>query len=203
MLTIRCDKAGCLKTWCKVFCVKLVLIHSVVIIKILFCMSFYCALIEKHIFHGVKLLLNLFAIAIEETDSKGSALRYFYIYIISTNMIGILFYGIVSTSPANNEINTLINNLCFLASTILVCFINLLQSSAFLILVIFIGIDDNVNIQMEAAFLSILEGVQIITLSLLLAVLNARYSEIQSEKKLLCTVRLVENPTYEEPLLVS
>ena len=138
-----------------------------------------------------------------DTDSKGSAIRYFYLYIISTNMIGILFYGIVSTSPANNEANTLIDNLCFLASTILVCFINLLQSSAFLILVIFIGIDDNVNIQMEATFLSILEGVQIITLSLLLAVLNARYSEIQSEKKLLCTVRLVENPTYEEPLLVS
>ena len=203
MLAIHCDKVECLKTWCKVFCVKLVLIHSVVIIKVLFCMSFHCALIEKHIFHGVKLLFNLFAIVIDDTDSKGSALRYFYLYIISTNMIGILFYGTVSTSPVSNEANSLIDNLCFLASTIVVCFINLLQSSAFLILVIFIGIDDNVNIQMEATFLSILEGGQIITLSLLLAVLNARYSEIQSEKKLLCTVRLVENPTYEEPLLVS
>ena len=117
-------------------------------------------------------------------------------------MMGILLYGIVSTSPTKKEMNSLIDSLCFLATNIFICFINLIQNSAFLILVVFIGIDDNVNIQMEAAFLSSIEAAQIITLSLLLAAFNVRYSDIQNEKKFLFSARLVENSKNEEPVLV-
>ena len=113
-------------------------------------------------------------------------------------MMGILLYGIVSTSPTKKETNSLIDSLCFLAANIFICLINLIQNSAFLILVVFIGIDDNVNIQMEAAFLSSIEAAQIITLSLLLAAFKVRYSDVQNEKKFLFSARLVENSKNEE-----
>ena len=202
MVYFKCDKSECIKTLCRVFCVHLVLIHSAIVIKILFCMAFYCELIENHIFYGIKLLLKLFDIRIHDENSNRNALNYFYLYIIVTNMMGILLYGIVSTSPTKKETNSLIDSLCFLATNIFICFINLIQNSAFLILVVFIGIDDNVNIQMEAAFLSSIEAAQIITLSLLLAAFKVRYSDVQNEKKFLFSARLVENSKNEEPVLI-
>ena len=198
----RCYKSECIKIWCRIFSVQLVLVHSAIIIKILFCMVFYCALIEDHVFRGIKLLLNLFAIEINDSDTKRKTLRYFYLYIIVINTLAILLYGIVSTSPAKKDKPALIDHLWFLVTNIIICFINLLQNSAFLILIVFIGIDDNVSIQIEAAFLSGFEILQIITLALLVSTFNVRYSEIQKEKSLLFTARLVENNSNKDPLLV-
>ena len=138
----RCYKSECIKTWCRIFSVQLILVHSTIIIKILFCMVFHCALIEDHVFYGIKLLLNLFSIKINDPDAKRSSLEYFYLYIIVTNILGILLYGIVSTSPSKKDKPALIDKLWFLAATIFICFINLLQSSALLILIILLSVRD-------------------------------------------------------------
>ena len=93
-------------------------------------------------------------------------------------------------------------NLCFLGIVMIVCFVNLLQNSAFLILIVFIGIDRNVPVHIEAAFLSTFEVLQVATLTLLLATFNVRYQDIQKEKSFLFTATLIQNIKNEEPLLV-
>jgi hypothetical protein len=156
---------------------------------------------ENHVVHGIKLFLNLFTLPINDADSQENAKKYFYIYVVCLNIIGIFFYGIVSTSLSKKE-TSLIDNLCFLGIVTFMCFINLLQNSAFLILIVFIGIDHDVSVQTEAAFLSAFEALQIITLSLLLTAFNVRYHEIKKEKSFLFTATLIHNIENEEPLLV-
>ena len=94
-------------------------------------------------------------------------------------------------------------NLCFLGIVMAVCFVNLLQNSAFLILIVFIGIYHDVPIQIEAAFMSTFEVLQIGTLALLLATFNVGYKDIQKEKAFLFTATLIQNFKNEEPLLVG
>ena len=179
----------------------MILIQSTIVVKILFCMVFYCSLMENHVVHGIKLFLNLFTLPINDADSQENAKKYFYIYVVCLNITGIFFYGIVSTSLSKKE-TSLIDNLCFLGIVTFMCFINLLQNSAFLILIVFIGIDHDVSVQTEAAFLSTFEALQIITLSLLLTAFNVRYHEIKKEKSFRFTATLIHNIENEEPLLV-
>lgn len=157
---------------------------------------------ETHVFHGIKLFLNLFTPTVKDTDYKASALKYFYVYVVGLNVTCIILYGIVSTSPSKKDTKSLIDNLCFLGIVIFMCFINLLQNSAFLILIVFIGIDHDVSIQTEAMFLSNFEALQIITLLLLLMAFNVRYNEIKNERSFLFTATLLQNPENQEPLLV-
>ena len=202
MFNSICYKAECIKILCKILCMLMILIQSTIVVKILFCMVFYCSLMENHVFHGIKLLLNLFSLALNDADSQANAQKNFYIYVVCLNITGIFLYGIVSTSPSKKETTSLIDNLCFLGIVIFMCFINLLQNSAFLILIVFIGIDHDVAVQTEAAFLSTFEALQIITLSLLLTTFNVRYHEIKKEKSFLFTATLIHNIENEEPLLV-
>ena len=180
----------------------MILIQSTIVVKILFCMLFYCSLMENHVFHGIKLFLNLFTLSLDDGDSKTNDQKYFYIYLVCLNITGIFLYGIVATSPSKKETISLIDNLCFLGLVIFICFLNLLQNSAFLILIVFIGIDHDVSIHTEATFLSTFEALQIITLALLLTVFNIRYHEIKKEKSFLFTATLIHNVENEEPLLV-
>ena len=197
-----CRKSDCIRIWCRLFCMSVLIFQSTIVVKILFCMLFYCSLIEKHVFHGIKLFLNLFTLTLDEDDAKAQALQYFYVYIVCFNVLGILLYGIVSTTPSKNETTNIIDNLCFLGTIVCMCFTSLLQTSAFLILTIFIGIDCDVKVHFEASFLACYEVLQIVTLSLLLAVFNLRYQEIQKEKSLMFTATLIQNNENSEPLLV-
>ena len=82
------------------------------------------------------------------------------------------------------------------------CIVMLLQNSAILILITFIGFDRDIGVQTEATFLSVFEALQVITLSLLLAVFNLRHAEMLKEKSLLFSVTLVQHTENEDPLLV-
>ena len=82
------------------------------------------------------------------------------------------------------------------------CIVMLLQNSAIFMLITFIGFDRDIAVQTEATFLSVFEALQVITLSLLLAVFNLRHAEILKEKSLLFSVTLVQHTENEDPLLV-
>ena len=82
------------------------------------------------------------------------------------------------------------------------CIVMLLQNSAIFMLITFIGLDRDIEVQTEATFLSVFEALQVITLSLLLAVFNLRHAEILKEKSLLFSVTLVQHTENEDPLLV-
>ena len=195
-------KSECVYIFCRIFCVLMILAQAIIVLKIIFCMNFTCLVIEKHVFYGISLLLQLFEAYQEEANSKAAALRYFYIYIVVVNSLSIILYGVVSTSPTTNVRSKLIDNLFFLGIVICMCIVMLLQNSAVLMLIIFIGLDRDIGVQTEATFLSVFEALQAITLSLLLAVFNLRHDEMLKEKSLLFSVTLVQHTENEDPVLV-
>ena len=195
-------KSECVYIFCRIFCVLMILAQAIIVLKIIFCMNFTCLVIEKHVFYGISLLLQLLEANLKEANSKAAALRYFYIYIVLVNSLSMILYGVVSTSPTKNVRSKLIDNLFFLGIVTCMCIVMLLQNSAIFMLITFIGLDRDIGVQTEATFLSVFEALQVITLSLLLAVFNLRQAEILKEKSLLFSVTLVPHTENEDPLLV-
>ena len=165
-------------------------------------MLFSCPLIERHIFHGIQLALEMFALTSDAGDPTDDALKYFYVYVVGINVPPLLLYGVVATSPSSTETNYLLNTLSFLGLLIFVSLISLVQNSALLLLTIFIGIDHHVLVTIEVLFLSILEILQLLMLLLLLTMFKVRCEYIQKEKSFLITAILLQNGTNEQPLLV-
>ena len=195
----NCTKSECIKIWCRVCCILMVLAQCAIVVNILFCIGFHCSLLERHVFYAINLLLKLFSYSLDNANFKPN---YFYIYVIGNNVLSIVFYGVITTSSSNHDSKDMINNICFLGLVVIVCFVNLLQNSALFILIVFIGIDHDVPVQMEAVFLSIFEVLQIATLSILIATFNDRYKEMRKDKAFLFSATLIQNQKNEEPLLV-
>ena len=196
------SKCGCIKLWCRILSILLVLVHFTVVLKIMCCMLFPCPLVKRHIFHGIKLALDMFALTWDAGDPTDNALKYFYVYVIGVSVAPLLLYGVVATSPSNIETNYLLDTLSFLGLLIFVSLISLVQNSALLILTAFIGIDHHVPVMIEVIFLSILEVLQLLMLLLLLTMFKIRCEYIQREKSFLFTATLLQNVTNEQPLLV-
>ena len=121
-------KSECVYIFCRIFCVLMILAQAIIVMKIMFCMNFTCLVIEKHVFYGISLLLQLFEANLNEANSKAAALRYFYIYIAVVNSLSIILYGVVSTSPTKNVRSKLIDNLFFIGIVICMCIVMLLQN---------------------------------------------------------------------------
>ena len=168
------SKCGCIKLWCRILSMLLVLVYSTMVLKILWCMLFPCPLVEQHIFHGIKLAVNIFAMTWDAGDPTDHTLKYFYVYVIGVSVPPLLLYGVVATSPSNIETNYLLDTLSVLGLLIFVGIISLVQNSALLILTVFIGIDHHVSVMNEVAFLSILEAFQFLMLLLLVIIYRSR-----------------------------
>ena len=165
-------------------------------------MLFPCPLIELHIFPGIKLAVDMFAMTRDAGVPTDNDLKYFYVYVIGVSVPPLLLYGLVATAPSNIETNCLLDTLSFLGLLIFVGIISLVQNSALLILTVFIGIDHHVSVMNEVVFLSILEVLQFLMLLLLVTMCKIRCEYIQKQKSLLFTATLLQNITNEEPLLV-
>ena len=207
-----CSKTGCVKMLLRTSCILLILMQASIVMKILICMIFPCPLIEQHIFHGIQLVLHLFEnyfengqTSIEEASNKN--LLCFYIYLVAINVVTSIFFGIISSSTSLNDeakSTQCMEMLCFLGFLLGVCFVNLLHSGTLFVLVIYIGVDGSVIIDVEAIFMSIYILLQIVTFCLLLSAFNYRYQEIQKEKSFLHTATLIHKSSSENgtPLLI-
>ena len=177
-----------LKVSCQILCTLLALLHGGVVVRVLFCLMFPCPVLGQHIFSGIRLLLNLNQ---EESDIQ---LVGFYSYLIGIHLFTTFITGIAASG--------IILDLVLLLVVNLTCFVNLLSSSAYLILLMYIGIDEDKMMKDTAIFLGFMVCLELATLSLTVALYASLLREYRALKASLHTAKLITNKHQETPLLV-
>ena len=187
-----CSKEYCTNLWFQIISTVLCLSHFGVIIKVIFCLIFPCPLLERHVFHAIRLLLHLEP-DVNENGDPNSTLISFYAYLVAIHMLSTWIYGIAAAGCYN---------FFYLICMTVVGVLNIVQASGFLVFLIYIGIELSLLIQDGSVLIGIMLVLELTVLSLVAKLLSGLCKEREFQKKVLHRARLIHNHSTEEPLLV-
>ena len=184
-----CSKVHCTNFWFQFCCTFLSVVHGFVVVKVTFCFLFPCQLLEKHLFHAVKLLFDL------EVDREGSdlALVIFYAYLMGAHLVSTFVYSIAAVRCYN-----------YYSLIVVAVFgtLNLVQSSAYLVFLLYIGFDLDLVIRDGAIVIAAIALLELLTLTLTARLLADACKEKDFQRKVMHRARLIQNHSAQEPLLV-